>query len=182
LEAQLCFIPATMPPNSTTTGKIFQMSRSDFVSGVAPTVELPADHPFCGLWQDFRTKITTPYNCDHLIYTFVSVFLKNERWKDGLSHVELAVHVERIVDLIRNHPPDLLILDQPAEAGYGLHLGQQGTSQYICLTKHWFDEWTLAMAFGQDRRLALALEAVVKATLVHKLGHWIFALVSQLYL
>lgn len=170
------------PVTSTTTGKIFQISRSDFIAGITPSNELSADHPFTAFWLDFRTKITTPRGCEPLIDAYVSIFLRNENWHDGLSLSELASHGDRIINLIRNNPPDLLILDQPAQDGYGLHLQQQGHWPYICITKFWFDQWTLAMAFDPKRRLALALEAVLRATLAHEFSHWIFTLVSKYYL
>jgi hypothetical protein len=167
------------PVASTTTGKIFQISHSDFIAGVTPTNELSTDHPFCAFWLDFRTKITTPRNCERLLDAYISVFLGNKNWADGLSLLELASHGDQIINIIRNNPPDLLILDQPVQAGYGLHLRQPGRWPYICVTKFWFDQWTLAMAFDPNRRLALALEAVLRATLAHEFSHWIFTLVSK---
>jgi hypothetical protein len=56
-----------------TRGKIFQISYRDFFGGVTPTIELSASHPFCSFWLDFRTKITTPLNCDPLVDAYASV-------------------------------------------------------------------------------------------------------------
>lgn len=98
---------------------------------------------------------------------------------DGLSHLELASRIEQVVNIIRDHPPDVLILDQPANAGYcGLHLPDRWP--YICVSKFWVDQWTLAMAFDPKRRLALALESVLRGTLVHEVAHWLFSLVKKI--
>lgn len=160
----------TTPVASTTTGKIFQISRSDFMAGVTPTNELSTDHPFSVFWLDFLTKITTPRACQRLIDGFTSVYLRDENWADGLSLSVLGSLGEQTINIIRNNPPDILILDQPAQAGYCLHLRQPERRP---VTKFWFGEWTLAMAFDPKRRLALALEAVLRATLVHGMSHWI---------
>jgi hypothetical protein len=165
-----------------TTGRIFQIPYCDFIGGVTPTVELPADHPFHRFWLDSRTKIATPLNCDGLIDAYVAVSLKNDWWTEGLSHTELAVHRECIVRVLRDNPPDLLILDRPPQDEYGMHVGQPATWQYIGITKHWVDKWTLAIASSPNRRLALAAEAVLRATLVHEIAHWILTLVSKPFL
>ena len=100
---------------------------------------------------------------------------------DGLSHLELASHIEQVVNIIRDHPLDVLILDQPANAGYDLHLLDRWP--YICVSKFWVDQWTLAMAFDPKRwRLALALESVLRGTLVHEVAQWLFSLVKKILL
>jgi len=167
---------------STTTGKIFQISHADFTSGVTPTDELPVNHPLSTLWPDFQTKICTPDNCPRLLHAYISIFLRNDQWSNGLSFMERAERYDQITKIICDHPPNLLILDQPAQAGYGLHLREPGKWPYICITKFWVQEWVIAMAFDPRRRLALALEALLRATLVHELSHWIFTLVSLYHL
>ena len=72
-------------------------------------------------------------NCQPPLDVYVSVFLGNEIWMNGLSHVELANRCEEITNIIRDHPPDVLILDQPAYDEYGLHLPH--LSPYICVSK-----------------------------------------------
>ena len=93
----------------------------------------------------------------------------------GLSHSNIAVHHERVINLFRDNPPDLFVLEQPIQA-YGIHLRRQ---PYICIGKYWVDQWTLAMKFDPNRRLALALDTVIRATLVHELALWISTLVSK---
>lgn len=167
------------PVTPTTTGNVFQISWSRFIAGLVPTNELSRDHPFIAFWVDFRTKILTRKNCQPLLEAYVLVFLGNEKWMDGLSHLELASRIEQVVNIIRDHPPDVLILDQPANAGYcGLHLPDHWP--YICVSKFWVDQWTLAMAFDPKRRLTLALESVLRGTLVHEVAHWLFSLVKKI--
>ena len=53
-------------------------------------------------------------NCQPPLDAYVSVFLGNEIGMNGLSHVELATRCEEIANIIRDHPLNVLILDQPA--------------------------------------------------------------------
>jgi len=78
------------PVAPKTTGNVFQISRSNFIAGVVPTNALSPDHPFTAFWADFQTKIVTPTDCRPLLEAYVSVFLGNEKWMDGLSYVEPA--------------------------------------------------------------------------------------------
>jgi hypothetical protein len=98
---------------------------------------------------------------------------------DSLSHFKLAVHCDHIIKVICNNPQDLLILDQLAQDRYCIHLRQPMTWPYVGIMKYWFDEWTHTMASSPNQRLVLTVEAVVRTTLVHKLAHWILALVSK---
>jgi hypothetical protein len=91
--------------------------------------------------------------------------------------VERASRCEQVVNIIRDHPPDVLILNQPAYVGYGSHLPNRWP--YISVSKFWVDQWTLAMAFDPKRRLALALESVLRSILVHEVAHWLFSLVNK---
>jgi hypothetical protein len=166
---------------SRTTGEIYESSLNDFLGGIALTVKLRADHPFRDLWQDFRTKITTPYMCKLLIDCFVAVMLQNDRWTEGLSHSQITGHHDQVISLLRDNPPDLVVLDQPTKAGYGMHQRREGIWPYICITKYWVDKWTHTMNFDPNIRLSLSYETVLKATIVHGLSHWFLTLVCAFY-
>jgi hypothetical protein len=166
---------------STTTGEIYESTLDAFLGGVAPTLKLPADHPFRTLWLDFRTKLTTPLMCDLLIDCYVAVFLQDDQWTKGLSHATIGVHRDHIIGLIRDNPPDLVVLDQPVNNGYGIHYRREGVWPYVCITKHWVDEWMLAMSYDPNKRIALSFETVLKATLAHEIPHWLLTLVCRFY-
>lgn len=169
----------TMTPTiaPTTTGKVFELSNHQhLLLGALPTNELPIDDEFTAFWLDFRRKIILPTQCEALLTSYVSVYSGDTSWADGLSHIDRAVRVQAIADMIRDTPPDVAIIDSPHPNGF--HLRQPDHLPYIFISKYWVDQWKLAVAFDRNRRLALALEAVLRATIVHELAHWFFALVS----
>jgi hypothetical protein len=53
--------------------------------------------------------MTTPLMCDALIDCYVAVFLQNDRWTEGLSNPELAVHREQVISLFHDNPSLSLI-------------------------------------------------------------------------
>ena len=166
-----------------TSGKIFQLSKHAFLSGTQPrdTNELAADDDFTSFWLDFKSKIIVPTQCEALLEAYVAIYSGTKSWADGLSFVERATRVQGVVDIIRNHPPDIIILDQLEETVYGFHTRQPDQWPYVIISNYWVDQWRLAIAFNKNGRLALSLETVLRATLVHELAHWFSSLVSNYF-
>lgn len=163
-----------MTLESSTTGKVFLQGDKQFNAGISPTTELSNNHPFISFWKDFREKIVSTNNLT-LLEAYTSVYAGNTSWKNGLSVAEYGKRIQQISDIINNHPPDIVIIDQKG----WLHLRVPDQWRFISISKYWVDQWKLAMDFDSNRRLTLALETVLRATLVHEIAHWLFTLVRK---
>jgi hypothetical protein len=152
---------------STTTGEVFL--AYSYTGGFTPTFKLASDHPFRPFWRQFLHNITTPGACDELIDCYVSVFLSNYEWKAN----PLFVHIYRqyVRAQLRNHPPDIILVEHHRTNCYGFHVPGPGTWSHICIMQRWVDEWTNVMHLPEERQ-ALCLEVVLKGALVHELAHW----------
>lgn len=167
---------------STTTGNVYQQTKRDFDSGIPPSDSelLSETDLFTIFWKELRQKIFTAGNndCRLLLDAYTSIYTGNTGWANGLTFVEHGACLQEVADIIQDHPPDVIIHD--VGDVYGYHRREPDRWKYICISKQWINEWRQAMGFKPDRRLALGLEAVIRATLVHELAHWLFTLVSSL--
>jgi len=80
--------------------------------------------------------------------------------------------------LLCDPPPDIVVLDQPMD-GYGAHIRRPGMWSFFCMAKHWVQRWLRVVEFEPGERLALAIETILRVTIIHELGHWMTSLVSQ---
>jgi hypothetical protein len=171
----------SMPPLIPTTyGEVFVESMHDILGGKPPSHLLPSKHPFRFLWQDTLSKITSnSAQSETLIDAYISVFVQDPNWKSSLSVVRIAERRKEMATLLCDNPPDIVVLDQPMDHGYGVHIQRPGMWSFICITEHWVQRWLRVVEFEPGERLALALETILRVTIAHELGHWMTSLVSQ---
>ena len=161
--------------NSSTKGDIFISTREDFRSGKVPKTPFPLTRShsrFADLWRSHLAELV-----DLACYTPVISALG--ALAAGVAS-SCSHHDTEIKDLLRNHPPNLIIL-RDAEGKkeklkyYGIHVRKDGLWPFICLHEHYVNAF-LAAKEGSDEELPLM--AIIKTSINHELGHWIFTLVS----
>jgi hypothetical protein len=166
----------------TTCGEVFLESRDDILGGKPPSHLLPSKHPFRFLWQDTLSKlISNSAQSETMIDSYISIFVQDPNWKSSLSVVKIAEQRKEMTTLLRDHPPDIVVLDQPMDRDYGVHrdIRRPGMWSFICITEYWVQRWLRVVEFEPGERLALALETILRVTIAHGLGRWMTSLVSQ---
>jgi hypothetical protein len=164
-----------MPIVSTSSGEVFESSVEAFFAGIKPTKVLAKDHLFRTLWLDLLNALTTPEKCNNLVDAYVSLFLGDPQWRQSSSLID--THRAYIRNQLRHQPPNVVIVDLPH--AYGWHRRVPHLWSFICISQRWVDKWVLAMQ-SPETHLALSLEALLKASLVHEGGHLFNALVCNL--
>jgi hypothetical protein len=100
-------------------------------------------------------------------------------WKTDLSHVDINRICDEVAGLLLSNPPDLVVPDQPTSEGYSFHQRCTILWPYICITKHWVDVWAATIPLLHNQCLSFVFKAILKATIVHELVHWIQTLVHS---
>jgi len=161
----------------TTYGEVFVESLDDILGGKQPSHLLPSKHPFRFLWQDTLSKLTSNSTQSEIIIdSYISVFVQDPHWKSTLSVLRIAERRKEMITLLQDHPPDVVVLEQPMDHGYGLHIRRPGMWSFICITEYWVQRWLRVVECEPGERLALALETILRATIGHELGHWMTTL------
>jgi hypothetical protein len=162
---------------SITTGKVFESSAADISLGIVPTVPLPQDHPFCVLLEEHMTAVTKPGTYDALIDAYIAISKGDPHWrqKARVSIGDIVAERRNMRKLLRQNPPDVIIVDQDPSKGYGFHERTPSMWSFICITKHYVDRW-----MAEEGLIKLGLEAVFKAAREHENGHWLFTLVRHI--
>jgi hypothetical protein len=161
---------------STSNGELFECSAADIDSGNIPTTPLPSSHPFCVFWRALLTDLTTPGFYDPFIDAYVSIYKGNSKWRHVASVKEIVTKRRQIRSILRDSPPNIIIVDQDVNKGYGFHQRSSSMWPFICITKYFADRWVTA----KDDEDKLALESVLEATVDHELGNWFFTLVRSI--
>lgn len=79
-----------------------------------------------------------------------------------------------IRDLLRSHPPDVVVVSGLKDA-YSSHLMLPNVWQLICISEEYVDLW---MNAEKDSIQELSLTALLKTCIDHEAAHWLFTLVS----
>jgi len=161
--------------NSSTKGDIFTSTCKEFRSGKVPKTPFPLTRShsrFTDLWRSHLIEVVDSGSYTPVIRALGALAA-------GVTSSG-SRHNAEIKDLLRNHPPNLIIL-RDAEVQklkpkyYGLHVRKDGLWPFICLHQHYVNAF-LAAEEGSDEELPLM--AIIKTTIDHELGDWIFTLVS----
>lgn len=161
--------------NPTSTGLVFESSAADFSQGIVPTIPLAQDHPFCVLLNSHLKTIATSETYDALVNSYVAIVKGDHLWRTNISLDNILAEQQTIRKLLRDNPPDVVIVEQDRSEGFGFHLRIGAFWPFICVTKHYVDKWITAEGVPK-----LALEAVLKATMEHETAHWLFTLVCHI--
>jgi len=160
--------------NSSTKGDLFISTCEEFRSGKVPKASLPLTRShsrFADLWRGHLAELV-----DLACYTPVISALG--ALAAGVTSSG-SQHDTEIKDLLRSHPPNLIILRDTEvfkkPKYYGLHVRKDGLWPFICLHEHYVNTF-LATEEGTDEELPFM--AIIKTSIDHQLGHWIFTLVS----
>lgn len=161
--------------NSHTTGQIFESTAADIALGLLPTTPLPNDHPFQLFFQTHLTAITKPGIADPFIDACVAVQQGDHQWRRKASSAVIISRRQNMRNLLHQQPPDIIIVDQDISKGYGFHDRTQSLWPFICITKHYVTNWIAA-----EGPLKLHYEAILKASINHEFGHWLFTIVRNI--
>jgi hypothetical protein len=161
--------------DSNTTGQVFKSTATDVASGLITMVPLSNDP----IPQLFPSTFDRRHNttCDAFIDACVAVLEGKPPWRQKASPDRIVTERQNIRRLLREKPPGVIILDQHAANGYGFHDRTPSLWPFICITKHYVDRW-MAIEVGGDLRRNL--EAVLKGSIDHEIGHWLFTLVRNI--
>jgi hypothetical protein len=171
---------------SPSTGKLFTSTFDAFhVQGIAPTTPLPPSHPFLALWKEHLTELTNyqagPY--DTVIDAFVSLAEGSPTWreKEGMTESKIAAKMSGMRDLLSQHPPNIVVVSGVAEV-YSFHSRRPYFWHFICISEEYVQLWVdadkrLDESARNRRSEKLALTALLKTSIDHEIGHWIFTLV-----
>ena len=163
-------------PTSASTGELLESTTADIESGTVPTTPLSPVHPFRIFWQAHLTDLTTPGFCDPIIDAYVAVFTGDPQWRVAAQNSAVIVNERRrIRNILRDNPPNVVVVDQHFSQGYGFHHRSPSMWPFIGITKFYIDKW--AAAQDNDK---LALGAVLDATVKHEIGHWFFSMVGSI--
>jgi len=165
----------TFALTSSTKGDIFASTHEDFRSGKVPKTPFPLTRShsrFADLWRGHLAELVD-------LACYMPVITALGALATGVTSSG-SQHGTEIKDLLRSHPPNLIILrDAEVKKGkpnyYGLYVRQDGLWPFICLHEHYVNAFFAAKE-GSDEELALM--AIIKTSIDHELGHWILTLVS----
>ena len=155
------------------------------MQGIVPTTPLPPSHPFLALWKENLTELTSsragPY--DTVIDAFVSLAEGSPTWreKEGMTESKIAAKMSGMRDLLSQHPPNIVVVSGVAEV-YSFHPRRPYFWQFICISEEYVQLWVdadkrLDESARNKRSAKLALTALLKISIDHEIGHWIFTLV-----
>jgi len=157
---------------STSTGEQFTSTFDDFhVQGIVPTTPLPPSHPFLALWKEHLTELTSSQagRYDTVINAFVSLAEGSPTWKEeeGMTESKIAANI--------------VVVSGMADA-YSFHLRRPYFWHFICISEEYVKLWVDADKRSDEsarnrRSEKLALTALLKTSIDHEIGHWIFTLV-----
>jgi hypothetical protein len=159
---------------STSTGELFESTVADIELGTVPTTCLSPTHPIRIFWQDLLNDLITPGFCDPVVDAYIAVFTGDSQWRIAASPTVIVKRRCQIRNILRDNPPNVVVVDQPIGEGYGFHHRSPSMWPFICITKLYVDRWAAA----QDD-IKLALKVVLDATFKHELGHWYCTLVCS---
>jgi hypothetical protein len=159
---------------STSTGELFESTVADIELGTVPTTCLSPTHPIRIFWQDLLNNLITPGFCDPVVDAYIAVFTGDSQWRIAASPTVIVERRCQIRNILRDNPPNVVVVDQPIGEGYGFHHRSPSMWPFICITKLYVDRWAAA----QDD-IKLALKVVLDATFKHELGHWYCTLVCS---
>ena len=169
------------PLTSITSGEIYEMTKLDLDLGKFPSEKLSHTHLFRSLWQDILSKTTDPAESPVAIDSFISLSLCDLHWKDNLSVTQIQKYRQEKRNVLVSHPPDIILVDHgsPAKDQYGLHRQVTEFWSYICINRYWVDEWAGVVESKMElaQRLGLSLELLIRAIVLHEMGHWTMTLV-----
>ena len=123
-------------------------------------------HHVSSIFQRFLQKVDSNAL---LLDCLVAVFLHDHDWKRDLDYLEVRHRHIEMVELLRSTAPDIVVLDMPDNTDLR-HPMVKGS---IAIPDCWADRWDKVMGFEPKSRLALVLEAVMMAMMVHQLAHWL---------
>jgi len=153
----------------TSTGQIFVSDELSIKNDIAPTQQLDADHPFVPFVKLFWDKITTPGTGDLLMDCYSMLHF-------GIDAVSEASR-QYVRTQLRRSPPDIvLILNNVNQPLYRFHQRTAKVWHYICIDKETVDRWADLMEWLPNDYQTLALEAMLKTTIIHETGHWHYTL------
>jgi hypothetical protein len=157
--------------------KVYECTLHELSTGV-PTALFSHSHSFWTFLQNHLRSLSTTGKYDGVIDAFVSVYTGDALWRSKSSTYTSKIVAQRqlVRSLIRNRPPNFVIVNQDKSNGYGFHDRTHPLQDFICITKHYVDTWDSAAADSYEK---LAREAVLKATVDHELGHWFCTLVRN---
>jgi hypothetical protein len=163
---------------SNTSGEVYESTIADINLSIAPTTLLPNDHPFRTFFREHLLAVTTPGGSyDALIDAYVAVSTGSPVWRRRASSDHIVAERQNIRRLLRERPPDVVVVDQDASEGYAFHERTPSMWRYICITRHYVDKWMAA----NDQATKLALEALLKSAFDHEIGHWLNTLVCTIW-
>jgi len=166
---------------SSSNGDIFTSTEHQFESGIIPTTpfgKTRSQEYLEGLWKDHLKELTEQSLYDPVIDALSDL-------AGGVVGVASPQTRVQIRDLLRNNPPNLNILRSVKQPICGLHIRQTNLWPFICLSEDIVNPWITAVIATKKKSVPpkivakeLALRALIKTTIDHELGHWIFTLVS----
>ena len=136
---------------------------------------LPDSHPFHNLWKEHLATLTSTVLYDSVIDAFVALASGSAFWKDGKSNNEISATMSEMRTLLRQNPPNMVVVSGVAGEDYGFHIRGTSLWPFICISEECIDMWVVADEHSLKK---LGLAAVLKTTLDHEIGEWIFTLVS----
>ncbi|KIM43442.1 hypothetical protein M413DRAFT_433983 [Hebeloma cylindrosporum] len=175
---------------SPSTGELFTSTFDDFNGqGIVPTTPASASHPFLALWKEHLAELTSnqagPY--DTVIDAFVSLTEGSPTWREeeGMTESVIAAKMSGMRDLLSHHPPNVAVVSGVPEL-YSFHPRRPHFWHFICISeeyvKLWVDSDNRSDESARNRRSEkLALTALLKTSLDHEIGHWLFTLKTGRY-
>jgi len=157
---------------SDTSGEIFESTYDDLENQrTVPTTRLSKEHPFAALWREHLAELQTPGLYDSVIDAFVDI----SEGVIALRGPEAAsAKRDDMRKLLVVNPPNVVVVSGFPDA-YGYHFRLADLWPFICVADHYVALWQVA---EENTEKKLSLLAVLKTTLDHEMGHWLFTLVS----
>ena len=158
----------------TFTGGVFQSTyHAIHVEERVPTFPLPDTHPFHNLWKEHLAALTSTVLYDSVIGAFVALASGSALWKEGKAHDVISAKMSEMRTLLRQNPPNVVVVSGVA-GDYGFHIRGTSLWPFICISEEYINMWVVA----NEHLEKLGLAALLKTTLDHEIGQWIFTLVS----
>jgi hypothetical protein len=170
---------------SPSTGEIFTSTFDAFdEQGIVPTTPLPPSHPFHALWKEHLAALTStqagPY--ETVIDAFVALAEGSPTWREeeGMTESKIAAKMSGMRDLLSQHPPNVVVVS--GVGVYSFHPQRPSFWHFICISENYVKLWVDADKRSDEsarnrRSEKLALTALLKTSLDHEIGHWLFTLV-----
>jgi len=95
-----------------------------------------------------------------------------------MTESKIAAKLSGMRDLLSQHPPNIVVVSGVAEV-YSFHPRRPYLWHFICISEEYVQLWVDADKRSDEsaRSEKLALTALLKTSIDHEIGHWIFTLV-----